>query len=119
MKIAIASDDWVTISSHLNSNKGFVIFEFEGSKIKSQEYRSSNIPAQQLELNVTDRKVDKNNRILKAIGDCDVLIIKRSEERQMNGVNIGSVNIILTDETFVENVLNFYLSDFLITNDTD
>jgi len=117
MKIAIASDDWVTISSHLGNNKGYVIFELEGSKIKSQEYRSSNIPAQEVELNGPVRKVDKNKRILKAIGDCDVLILKRSEERQMNGISISSFNIVLTDETFVENVLDLYLSDFLIKND--
>ena len=119
MKIAITSDDWVTISSHFGSNKGFVIFDFEGSKIKSQEYRSSNIPARKVEFNGSVRKGEKNKRILKAIGDCDVLILKRSEERQMNENSLSSFNIVLTDETFVENVLDWYLSDFLIKNDID
>jgi len=35
MKIAIASDDGKTISSHFGRTKGFVIFEVEDKEIKS------------------------------------------------------------------------------------
>jgi len=38
MKIAIASDDGKTISSHFGRTRGFVIFEIEGKEIKKKEY---------------------------------------------------------------------------------
>ena len=110
MKIAIASDDWETISTHLCSNKGFVIFEFEGSNIKSQEYRSSSITKQEEGLIVPLPKVDRDKIILKVLEDCDVLIIKRSEERSLKGMNKRRVKIVMTDETFVDNALDLYLS---------
>ena len=110
MKIAIASDDWVTISTDLGSNKGFVIFEFEGSKIKSQEYRSNSMTTQKGEL---------DKIALTFLADCDVLILKRSEERQEQVSHTSSINIIMTDKTYVEHVLDLYLSEFLIKKETD
>ncbi len=110
MKIAIASDDWVTISSHLRSTKGFVIFEFEGSKIKSQEYRSN-------KMTTLEGGLDKIS--LTFLDDCDVLILKRSEEKPMKISQLGSVQIIFTDKIFVEDILDLYLADFLVKNDID
>ncbi|MFH1296307.1 MAG: hypothetical protein ABIJ04_03430 [Bacteroidota bacterium] len=110
MRIAIATDDWEIISTHLSGCKGFAIFDLEGSRIKSQEYRSSSITTQDHRLNVPLPKIDRDKIILKVLEDCDVLIIKRSEERSMKGINIRRVKLVLTDERFVENVLDLYLS---------
>ena len=110
MKIAIASDDWETISTHLDSTKGFVIFEFEGSKIKSQEYRSNPLSTQ-------EGGLDKI--ILTFLGDCDVLILKRSDERPVKVSQVNRAKIVLTDKLFVEHVLDLYLSDFLIKKEID
>ncbi|TSA25538.1 MAG: hypothetical protein D4R67_09800 [Bacteroidetes bacterium] len=94
MRIAIATDDWEIISTQISGCKGFAIFDLEGSRIKSQEYRSRNFLAQDVTI----------------LEDCDILVIKRSEEKLLQEILASHIRIVPTDETLVENVLDHLTS---------
>ena len=39
MKIAIASNDEITIADHFGKTRGFIIYDVENGEIKNQQYR--------------------------------------------------------------------------------
>ena len=109
MKIAIPTNDWETISTQFFNNKGFAIFEIEGSKIKSQEFRTNKYTAKGKVLNNALHKPDRYPDILNIIKDCDVVILLIIDERIIIDLKKTGIEIVYTDETYVENALNYYL----------
>ena len=109
MKIAIPTDDWKTISTNLSFNKGFAVFELEGSKIKSQEFRTNRFPAQGEGLNNALPKSDRYAFTLSLLKDCDVVIFFGNDERIIEDLPRKGIEVVLTNETYVENALNSYL----------
>jgi len=41
MKIAVATIDGISLSQHFGQSKGFVVFDVEGSTVRSREFRTS------------------------------------------------------------------------------
>nr|NQU91861.1 hypothetical protein [Bacteroidota bacterium] len=109
MKIAIPTNDWKTISTHLCYNIGFAIFDLEGSKIKSQEFRTNRSSAQVKGLNNTLHKSDRYAITLNILKDCDVVILFVSDEPLITDLTKKEIEIVFTDEIYVGNVLNSYL----------
>ena len=109
MKIAIPTDDWETISTQFCNNKGFAIFEIEESNIKSQEYRTNKFFTNVNELDNALNKSDRYDITLNILKDCDVVILLVCDERLITDLTKKGIEIVLTDETYVENVLNSYL----------
>ncbi|MFC1733174.1 NifB/NifX family molybdenum-iron cluster-binding protein [candidate division KSB1 bacterium] len=109
MKIAIPTDDWETISTQILNNKGFAIFEIEGSQIKSQEFRSNKFTTNLNELTNASHKSDRYDINLDILKDCDVVILCESEERLITDLSKKGIEIVLTNETYLENALNSFL----------
>ena len=109
MKIAIPTDDWKTISTNLSYNKGFSVFELDGSKIKSQEFRTNIIPAQEEGLEDALQKSDRNTFTLSLLKDCNVVVLFVKDEQLITNLQKKGIEVVLTNETYVENALNFFL----------
>jgi predicted Fe-Mo cluster-binding NifX family protein len=41
MKIAVATIDGISLSQHFGQSKGFVVFDYEGSTMRSREFRTN------------------------------------------------------------------------------
>ena len=113
MKIAIATDDWETISAQFISSRGFAIFKVEGNNIKSIEYRTSNITEHESWINSALQRFYRYAVIQNILKDCDVVITYLLEEKFINDLKKFDINVYQTEETNVKNALDIFLSNNL------
>ena len=109
MKIAIATNDWKTISSQFYKSKGFAIFEIEGNKIKSQEYHSNsykNFERKEIRGIQNSNKLTKTLNILKS---CNVVIFKNIEKELYDDFKRKGINVFDTEEINVKTILDFFI----------
>jgi len=114
MKIAIASDDEKTISSHFGRTKGFCIFEVEGKEIKSQQYRPNTFTGHARGLEGAGHEFDRHTPILEALKDCKAVIAHGMGRRIRDDLIGIGIEVLVTEETDVKKALNLYLSGELI-----
>lgn len=113
MKIAIASDDEKTISSHFGRTRGFAVFNIEGGAVTSKEYRPNTFTghARGLEGN---HHADHHGPILNALSDCKAVISNGMGRRIYDDLQSIGIEVFITDERDVESALKLYLSGKLI-----
>jgi predicted Fe-Mo cluster-binding NifX family protein len=114
MKIAIASDDERTISSHFGQTKGFMIFELEGKKVKSQKYRPNTFTGHARGLAGLGHEIDRHGPIIEALRDCKAVISHGMGRRIYDDLKQAGIEVFVTDEIDVENALALYLNAQLI-----
>lgn len=114
MKIAIASDDEKTISSHFGRTRGFVIFEVEGKEKRSQEYRSNTFTGHAKGLEEAGHEIDRHTPILNALRDCKAVISHGMGRRIYNDLKEAGIEVFVTEETDVKKALDLYLNGKLI-----
>ena len=78
MKIAVATIDGISLSQHFGQSKGFVVFDVEGSTVRSREFRTSDdTPHNQ---GVCNHEADKSPEVHVRVGifgllsDCGVVL---------------------------------------------
>ncbi len=115
MKIAVASDDGVTISAHFGRTRGFVIAEIEGDKIVNKEYRENTFTGHARGLNVTGHDFnDRHGPILEALKDCKVVISHGMGRRIYEDLRAAGISAFIVQETDVDQALNLYLQNSLV-----
>jgi Uncharacterized conserved protein len=116
MKIAIASDDEKTISSHFGKTKGFCIFEVEGKEIKSQQYLPNTFTDHARGLEGAGHKAHDHDHtpILVALKDCKAVIAHGMGRRIRDDLTNIGIEVFVTEETDVKKALNLYLGGELI-----
>jgi predicted Fe-Mo cluster-binding NifX family protein len=114
MKIAIASDDEKTISSHFGRTRGFVIFEVEGKEVKNREYRSNTFTGHARGLEGAGHEIDRHGPILSALSDCKAVISHGMGRRIYDDLKGVGIEVFITDETEVKKALDLYLNGTLI-----
>ena len=114
MKIAIASDDERTISSHFGQTRGFVIFEVEGKKVKNREYRPNTFTGHARGLESAGHEIDRHGLILSALSDCKAVISHGMGRRLYDDLKGAGIEAFVTDETEVQKALDLYLNGTLI-----
>jgi len=114
MKIAIASDDGKTISSHFGRTRGFVIFEIEGKEIKKQEYRNNTFTGHVRGLEGANHSFDRHRPILEALEDCQVVISHGMGRRIYDDLKNADIEVFITEEMDAEVALNLYIKGHLI-----
>jgi len=115
-KIAVASDDGQSISSHFGKTKGFVIFEVEGQEIKGQEYRPNTFTGHARELENVGHDVDRHGPILSALNDCKVVISNGMGRRLYDDLCGAGKEVFITEETSVKKAIDLYLNNKLADN---
>ena len=114
MKIAIASDDGKTISSHFGQTKGFVVFQVEGKEVKNREYRPNIFTGHARGVEGAGHGIDRHGPILAALRDCKAVVSHGMGRRIYNDLTQAGIEVYVTDQTDVERALDLYLSGELI-----
>jgi predicted Fe-Mo cluster-binding NifX family protein len=116
MKIAIASDDERTISSHFGQTRGFVVFEVEGKGVKNREYRPNTFTGHARGLEGAGHEIDRHGPILSALSDCKIVIAHGMGRRIYDDLKNAGIEVFVTDETDVQRAIDSYLQGELIDN---
>ena len=100
MKLAIATDDFKTITGHVGRCNGFLVVEVENGEIKNTEERTNTF---------TNHKREGENhhhhgsghghaRLAEGLKDCGYLICSAAGKRLINDLNSSGIEVIFTDE---------------------
>ena len=114
MKVAIASDDEKTISSHFGRTRGFVIFEIEEKEVRNREYRFNTFTGHVRGLEDAGHGIDRHGPILEALSDCKVVISHGRGRRIYDDLKNAGIEVIVTDETNIQDALDLYTNGKLI-----
>jgi predicted Fe-Mo cluster-binding NifX family protein len=114
MKIAIASDDERTISSHFGQTRGFVVVEVESKEVKNREYRPNTFTGHARGLESAGHEIDRHGPILSALSDCKAVISHGMGRRIYDDLKEAGIEAFITDETEVQKALDLYLNGTLV-----
>ncbi len=133
MKIAIPSNDNVTISKHFGKTKGFVICETQDNKLVKKEYKQNTFTGHAQGLHSADSHEHKHehhhehkhghghhshNAILEAIGDCEVVIAGGMGRRLYNDLEQNDIKVFVSTEENIDKALDMFFNGDL-DNNTD
>jgi len=114
VKIAIASDEGRTISSHFGQTRGFVVFDIEDKEVKNREYRLNTFTGHARGLEGADHGIDRHGPILSALSDCKAVISHGMGRRIYDDLKGAGIEAWVTDETVVQKAIELYLTGELV-----
>lgn len=113
VKIAIASDDGNTISSHFGRSKGFIIFDIEDNKITGKDYRINNFTGHARGLHDSSQGQHGHGMILQALKDCKAVLAMGMGRRIYNDLQNAGIEAFIVDQTNAEMAIDLYLKNDL------
>ncbi len=116
MKIAIPSNDRKTILGHFGRTKGFMIYDIEGDKIISKEYRSNNFTGHAKghhEHSNEHHHAHSHAGIFKALYDCKTVIAGGMGRRLYNDFETQNIKIFVTKEKDINTAVGLFINDVL------
>jgi predicted Fe-Mo cluster-binding NifX family protein len=116
MKIAVASDDELTIAEHFERAKGFVIVEIVNERTQGWKYREISSTGHSTRSKNIDNESDRIAQILAALKDCDIVISHRMEKRSCNDLKVAGIETYFTEEMHVATAINYYVAGILDNN---
>ncbi len=128
MKIAIPSDDKVTLSQHFGRTLGFIIYEVANSEITGEEYRLNTFTG-----HVTGHHHDHDHShsdhhhqgghsfhshdgILSALHDCEVVIAGGMGPRLFEDLTSNGKTVYITRQHDVRRAAELFLTDNLASD---
>lgn len=115
MKIAVASDDGVTVSEHFGRSKRFMVFHIEDRKVISQEVRENTYTAHAMGECKGDGQshhgqAHGHGAIVTALHDCQALVcggmgFRAANELQANGIRPIVVDLQQSPEQVIQAIL--------------
>ncbi len=119
MKIAIPTNDMVTISSHFGRSKGFLIVELKNNQIEKKEYVINTFTAHVKNKNNHDEHGNHNHShqgIFNALGNSHVVIAKGMGHRLFNEFSENDIKVYITKETNIDNAVKLLVQGKLKPN---
>jgi predicted Fe-Mo cluster-binding NifX family protein len=112
MKIAIESNDGVTIKSPFLPTKGYVIYDIDASDIVKSEYRESSLKNSQKN---DERKIAsiKSNTLL---NDCSAIISRGMDRSNLDIFKKEGMDVYITFKTSTKDAVRLYMRELLISN---
>ena len=100
MKIAVPSDDQISISSDIESANGFVIIEYENGRIKEYKYRKNKYSG------------DRSDRSLISfvIKDCDILITNKISNGCYSDILVADIETYFTKHSDVIKAVKLFMN---------
>ncbi len=108
MKVAIATDDKVSISHHFGRTLGFRVFEIKDNKIIKEEYRQ-NIGKSNGQCGSCD-----HSSMITNIKDCNLVICYGMGQGIYNDLVKNNIMAVITEEHTVEDAINCLIKDDLV-----
>jgi len=105
MKIAVATNDGLTVAGHVGRCKSFVIFSIEDQTITHKEIRSNSFTHHmQHQHNHSEEHSHGHSHsgLINALEGCEALIFKSGGWRLVDDLKSNNIKPFLTDEESVE-----------------
>ncbi|MEN8188073.1 MAG: NifB/NifX family molybdenum-iron cluster-binding protein [Bacteroidota bacterium] len=116
MKIAIPSNDQTTVSRHFGRTTGFMIFEIEGDKIITKEYKSNTFTGHSKGLHHEKEHNHSHSGIFNALGDCDTVIAGGMGRRLYDDFEQKGMNVFVTSESNIDQAVELFIKNELDNN---
>ncbi|MCL4558981.1 MAG: NifB/NifX family molybdenum-iron cluster-binding protein [Deltaproteobacteria bacterium] len=116
MKIAVASDDGKTISSHFGRTRGFAIFDIEDDKIKGSDYRDNTFTGHAMGMVQEHHSHNHHSLIIEALSDCTVVISHGMGRMLYDDLKSAGMEVFVTDETDAGRAVALFIADKLTDN---
>jgi len=124
MKIAIPTDDKITICPHFGRTSGFMVFKIEGRKVVDSEYRPNTFTGhargqQQPHLHADHHEMHKqphqhsHSGVYNALGDCHIVIAKGMGRRLYVDLEEWKIQVFITKESDINTALEAFLNNTL------
>ncbi len=117
IKIAIASDDQIHISSHFGRTKGFLIFETEDNQVSGKIYIENNFTGHAQGLH-NDHQHDHHQHshggILTALKDCKIVISRGMGRRLLEDFEANGKEVFVTNTANADEAVEQYLKGNLV-----
>lgn len=112
MKIAIASDDGITVCSHFGRAKGFVIAEIENGQLKSKDYLPNTFTGHAMGMHHDEQThhYGSHANIIRALSDCKAVISHGMGKRLYDDLTQAGKEVYVTDEVEVDKAIELYLN---------
>lgn len=109
MKIAIATDDFTTVTGHIGRCNGFLVYEIEDNQIISREERENIFTSHKLETQHQDGTHQHNHNhshghvnLVNGLSDCSYLICSAAGWRVVEDLKVNGIEVIFTSESDAE-----------------
>lgn len=121
MKIAIATDDFSTVTGHIGRCKGFIIYEIENDKIinkvEKENIFTNHIHHGHNHSNSNEKHGHSHTRLIEALKDCSHLICTTAGWRVVEDLKQNNIEVIFTEESDAESAaLKFSKGELLISD---
>lgn len=122
MKIAVATDNGLTLTGHVGRCEMFVVFETIKDKILNSEKRMNNFTLHRIEgHNHTHSSTGKNHhikshsRLVSGLQDCSYLICSSCGPGLVSDLMSSGIRIILTEEMETEKAVKLLIEGKLVS----
>jgi predicted Fe-Mo cluster-binding NifX family protein len=114
MKIAIESNDGVTIKSPFLPTTGYIVFDVDESEIKSTEYRESSKKKKR----ENGDKMFVSGNIHTLLNDCSAIISRGMDRSNLDIFKKEGKDVFITFKTSTKDAVRIYLREQLISHRT-
>ncbi len=111
MKLAIASNNGITIQRHFGQTTQFVIATIDGSGEVARENRPTEGHTSHTEDH--DHQHHRHGAFINAVADCDVLVANGMGIPMARATETSGMQLILTNERLVDDIINSYIAGTL------
>jgi len=117
MKIAVATDDYITVTGHVGRCNGFIIFDVEDGEIKNVEQRENNFTHHKLSNDYNNSHGHSHANLVHALSDCTHLICTSAGWRLRDDITGAKKELIFTNEKLAEEAVIKLLNGTLEINE--
>jgi len=112
MKVAIESNDGVTIKSPFIPTKGYVVYDVDESDIINTEYRESSFRKK----NGIGEKVVNSKSIHSMLNDCSAIISRGMDRSNLDIFKKEGMDVFITFKTSTKDAVRLYMRELLISH---
>jgi len=112
MKIAIESNDGVTIKSPFLPTKGYVIYDIDESDVVKSEYRESSLKNNK---KIGEREI-ASTKSKTLLDDCSAIISRGMDRTNLDIFKREGMDVYITFKTSTKDAVRLYMRELLISN---
>jgi len=112
MKIAIESNDGVTIKSPFLPTKGYVVYDIDESDIVGKEYRESSLKSEK----AVDEKKTTSDKSHSPLNDCSAIISRGMDRSNVDIYKKEGMDVFITFKTSTKDAVRLYLRELLVSD---
>ena len=112
MKIAIESNDGVTIKSPFLPTRGYVVYDIKESDIVGSEYRESSLKKE----NVVGKNETVSGKSQSLLNDCSAIISRGMDRNNVDIYKKEGMDVFITFKTSTKEAVRLYMRELLISS---